>query len=302
MKRILLSAAMLFMSAIPGTAKVCESLGNCYQTITEASASCTEQGCVTTQVPYGVGSASVSITSAYTGTLQFEQSSDNGTSWVGANGYPQPSGSAATSATSTGTWVFAVGSRTNFRVRCSAFTTGRPVVVISLSSADTTSGSILSINALSTADQLIAVGTSGTDVNVQSDTATHTLNVPDASAVNRGAVTTGTQSIAGAKTFTGAVTVNGTFTAANTAAYRTGRVTTGSINAVTYASVTLTWGTTFADTSYTPVCTVTEATATALTVRVHHIESFTASAIVVGVYNDAAGAKTGTLNCVAIHD
>jgi hypothetical protein len=53
--------------------------------------------------------------------------------------------------------------------------------------------------------QTLAVGTSGTDFAIVSATDTHTFNLPDASASARGVVTTGTQTIAGTKTFSGQV-------------------------------------------------------------------------------------------------
>lgn len=51
-----------------------------------------------------------------------------------------------------------------------------------------------------------ALGTAGTDLNISGST----LNVPDASATARGVVTTGTQTIAGAKTFTSKITAPAT--------------------------------------------------------------------------------------------
>jgi hypothetical protein len=83
-----------------------------------------------------------------------------------------------------------------------------------------------------------------------------------------------------------------------------GRVTTGSIALSSSAAVTLTWGgSAFADTSYTVTCSVVEATASASTLRVHHVESITTTTAVVRVVNDdSGGAHTGTLHCIAMHD
>lgn len=76
-----------------------------------------------------------------------------------------------------------------------------PVLHALLITAASGSG-ITSINADTTAAQTLAVGTTGTDFAiVDNGTGTHTFNLPDASATARGAVTTGTQTIAGAKTF-----------------------------------------------------------------------------------------------------
>lgn len=66
-------------------------------------------------------------------------------------------------------------------------------------------GGISTLNTLTAATQTFATGSSGTDFNISSATSTHTFNIPDASASNRGLVTTGAQTIAGDKTFTGAL-------------------------------------------------------------------------------------------------
>jgi hypothetical protein len=61
---------------------------------------------------------------------------------------------------------------------------------------------IQALNGLTKQTQYFAVGTSGTDFNISSATDTHTFNIPSASASNRGLITTGSQTIAGEKTFT----------------------------------------------------------------------------------------------------
>ena len=66
---------------------------------------------------------------------------------------------------------------------------------------------ITAINSLTGAAQTITTGTSGTDFAVSSTGTTHTLNLPDASASARGVITTGTQTIAGTKTFTSTIKI-----------------------------------------------------------------------------------------------
>lgn len=62
---------------------------------------------------------------------------------------------------------------------------------------------ITTLNTLTASTQTFATGTSGTDFNISSATSTHTFNIPDASATARGVINTGTQTIAGAKTYSG---------------------------------------------------------------------------------------------------
>lgn len=67
---------------------------------------------------------------------------------------------------------------------------------------------LTALNGLTAQVQNFATGTSGTDFNISSTGSTHTFNLPDASASNRGAVTTGTQTFAGYKIFNGTIGVN----------------------------------------------------------------------------------------------
>ena len=68
---------------------------------------------------------------------------------------------------------------------------------------------LTALNGLTAQVQNFATGTSGTDFGISSASTTHTFNLPDASASARGVVTTGTQTIAGAKTTTSNIDVNG---------------------------------------------------------------------------------------------
>lgn len=65
------------------------------------------------------------------------------------------------------------------------------------------SAGINSLNGLTDATQTFAVGTSGTNFAISSAAGVHTFNLPDASATARGVVTTGAQTFAGNKSFSG---------------------------------------------------------------------------------------------------
>jgi hypothetical protein len=64
----------------------------------------------------------------------------------------------------------------------------------------TFSNGINTLNGLTKQAQYFAVGSTGTDFNISSSVDTHTFNIPSASASARGLITTGAQTIAGAKT------------------------------------------------------------------------------------------------------
>jgi len=66
----------------------------------------------------------IQLSGTFVGTVVFEESLDNGTTWISKRVYPAGGGVGATSATAAGHWKFATGGSTNFRVRCSSFTSG----------------------------------------------------------------------------------------------------------------------------------------------------------------------------------
>ena len=67
---------------------------------------------------------------------------------------------------------------------------------------------LTALNGLTAQVQNFATGTSGTDFAISSSVSTHTFNLPDASTSARGVVTTGTQTFAGYKIFTGTISAN----------------------------------------------------------------------------------------------
>ena len=71
---------------------------------------------------------------------------------------------------------------------------------------------ITTLNTLIGTTQTFATGTAGNDFAISSSTTVHTFDLPDASATARGVITTGTQTIAGGKTFTSDLTVAKTTT------------------------------------------------------------------------------------------
>ena len=100
----------------------------------------------------------------------------------------------------------------------------------------TFSGGVTSLNGLTANTQNLAVGTSGSDFNISSVTDIHTFNLPDASATKRGVITTGTQTIAGAKTFSSNISIPATGTPLILSVSSGGSVS--GLDTVTYPSLT----------------------------------------------------------------
>jgi len=117
MKKLLLSLLLLFPIASFAQAPL-TSTGN----ITASGTTCaTTNACVAIVLSPPQATVNVTISGTFSATLQFEQSADGGITYFAA---------ATPSATATGLYSFAVSSVTNFRVRCSAFTSGTAGIFI----------------------------------------------------------------------------------------------------------------------------------------------------------------------------
>jgi hypothetical protein len=79
-----------------------------------------------------------------------------------------------------------------------------------------------------------------------------------------------------------------------------GSVTTGSIGA-SGGAVTVTWRTAFTDANYVCPATVEDSATSTNALRVHHLESKTATTATYRIANDTGSSRTGTLHAVAVH-
>lgn len=75
------------------------------------------------------GFVAVQVTGTFTATITFEASVD-GTNYVAFNMTPSNSGTDASTATAAGAFTKSTGAFSAFRARCSAYSSGSPVVTI----------------------------------------------------------------------------------------------------------------------------------------------------------------------------
>lgn len=112
--------------------------------LTAASTDCTASGsCVglalNQAIDHGVGAVGVGLTGTFNLTFQLEGSVDRGLTWSAVSCSPFAGGAAITSAAGTSAQMLVCDASglTNFRVRCSAFTSGPGAVVLTPSSTNT---------------------------------------------------------------------------------------------------------------------------------------------------------------------
>jgi hypothetical protein len=112
-------------------------------------------------------------------------------------------------ASSTGYWFF-YADNGRYDVALSGGGIPSPFTLGDFLLNDSTSGSgITSLGGLTVPVQLFTTDMAGTDFGISSAGSQHTFSLPDASTSARGAINTGTQTIAGAKTFPGSIILTG---------------------------------------------------------------------------------------------
>ncbi|HVT97049.1 MAG TPA: hypothetical protein VHE33_06045, partial [Acidobacteriaceae bacterium] len=99
-----------------------------------ASGSATNDGDTVSIAVQDTETALVQILGAFTMTLLFEASPDNGTTWYSVSGV-QGTGTVASSATAPGYWRVNVAGFTNFRIRAHPITSGTATITIRLTQA-----------------------------------------------------------------------------------------------------------------------------------------------------------------------
>jgi hypothetical protein len=76
-----------------------------------------------------VGSVGIQITGTFSATITFEGTVD-GATYVALNCLPSNSGTAASTATAAGAFTVSSGGYAAIRARCSAYTSGSPVLTV----------------------------------------------------------------------------------------------------------------------------------------------------------------------------
>ncbi len=95
----------------------------------------------------------------------------------------------------------------------------------------------------------------------------------------------------------------GTSIAGDGGGFKHKRNTSFSVPAASNQAVTIVWTTAFPDAFYSVNCSVQDATTGTSALRVHHIETWSASSVTVRLVNDdGVSSHGGTLICVAAHD
>lgn len=164
---------VLLALSLPGFAQLTAG------SITSSASTCpttNTTSCVVLQLSQQIGQVAITVNGTFTAALQFEWSTDGGSSWVPLSATPNGGGTAVTSTTngsgSVSVWTANVGGGSFARVRGSSYTSGVATVTLNPSQAAV---------ATSTSGGSGNVSTSGTPTNTQIAQwvdATHVQGIP----------------------------------------------------------------------------------------------------------------------------
>ena len=102
------------------------SVGNLLKSTTTVTAA---QDAATISGLPSVGSVGIQVTGTFSATITFEATVD-GTNYVALNCLPSNSATTASTATTTGAFTVSSGGYAAVRARCSAYTSGSPVLTV----------------------------------------------------------------------------------------------------------------------------------------------------------------------------
>lgn len=134
MRKFLLALLSFAALAVAQDYPLSWASSSAFGNITKSASDCASPACVWIVVPVNTGGVSVQLSGTFSATVQFE-SSVGGSVWTSI-----ASTANATSATSAGTYAFALSGQQYFRVRSSSFSSGPIRVDIAATSAPVQSG------------------------------------------------------------------------------------------------------------------------------------------------------------------
>lgn len=239
MRKFLAAIPLLFLFSI------CAHGQGATGSMTAQGATCAvSNACVVTPtLPNDTGGATFTLSGTWSGTVQFEASGDNQTSWVALNVTPSNSTTAVTSATANGTWQANIVGYTNVRLRTSTYSSGTIVGTINPSRTSARSGgggggggsgTVTSITIAGTANQITASGTC-----TVTTTGTCTLSQPNAVILGTDNSAAGTLQLANGSAAAHTIFASGATTSNTIAGFATAP-TTGDLVSCTTVTTTCT--------------------------------------------------------------
>jgi hypothetical protein len=104
--------------------------GNLTASVSTCAVGASPASCLFLPLGSTTSSAVATLGGTFSGTVQFEASGDNGSTWVSIASTPSAGGSTVTSATAVGSWQISAAGYTFLRIRCSTYASGTIVATL----------------------------------------------------------------------------------------------------------------------------------------------------------------------------